>query len=313
MNNLIFYIVLNFSYNTVSVSENGPTLANPAFTSFFGSYESYLSHKDIGVITYFNLSTRLKKFGLGFSSSDKEENRINERKNWLSSSFHFGLPFSLGLNLGVIKIADQTNPLVDFGIWSRYLLNFGLCYYNLLGEEKSVRIGISYLYRAFTGTLEIEENFQNREITPHFLLYFKQSIGNVNINLGAGYHPRRLVSKFKIGYSDFISAEVYLEEEPSFMIRIYFSPPVIVKEVAVVETLMVEKPLLVKKIKKYELTQEKLNYCEVHYRKGIEYYLKNELEKAIEEWNLVINVYPSYKDVARYRDTAKKKLELLKK
>ncbi|MEO0215477.1 MAG: hypothetical protein ABIL70_05055 [candidate division WOR-3 bacterium] len=307
----LLYITLNFSFNAVSTLENAHSSSNPAFTSYLSNYELYLAHKDLGEINYFNFSTRLRKIGIGFSSSTKEDINTIEKKTWISNSFHFNLPVSLGTNCGIIKNSNQIGALFDFGIWVRYFLNIGICYYNLFAEERSLRTGISYPYRAFEATIELQSKFQTREIITHFLLDFKKQLGRVQLGMGFGYHPKRFVSKYEITLNDFINCTLYLEEEPSLILKIYFSPPVIVKEVTVVETLMVEKPLVVKKTKKYELTQEKLNYCEMHYRAGIEYYLKNELKKAIQEWNLVVNVYPEYKDVARYLDTAKKKLALL--
>ena len=45
--------------------------------------------------------------------------------------------------------------------------------------------------------------------------------------------------------------------------------------------------------------------------KGIEFYLADEIQKAIQEWTSVTNVDPSYKDVKRYLENARAKQKML--
>jgi hypothetical protein len=64
-------------------------------------------------------------------------------------------------------------------------------------------------------------------------------------------------------------------------------------------------------VTKQQLTTQQKAYCEEHYMKGIEFYVNDELGKAIQEWNLVTKVDPGYKDVKRYIENARAKKELL--
>jgi len=88
----------------------------------------------------------------------------------------------------------------------------------------------------------------------------------------------------------------------------------VVKEVPVY---IKEKPKESKKVikveeKEKELTEKDFELMEFHYKKGIEYYKKDMLEKAIEEWEKVYEIYPGYKDVKKYLEETKEKLKKLK-
>jgi len=301
------------------------TLSNPAFTLYEGDYQVVIEPKGIGDIAVFNCGARFRTWGMAFSNLRAE----TERKNWLSFAYHFNtIPLSLGANLGINERANENrNLLCDIGLWYRRDLQFGFNYSNLLENNRVLRAGLSYTLNRFTGTLELEDSTSRQKLIPHILLGVAQPVANFIIQLSGGYHSERFVAELSVKFRDFIKWQLLFEEETKLLLEVNFSPPVIVKEVTVLETLLVEQPIVVKKTTTIEkipkgkvkdkktpssLSEKEKKYCETHYLKGIECYLNNELEQAIKEWNAVIKVDPDYKDVKRYLENARAKLKLLK-
>jgi hypothetical protein len=318
---LFAFLIFCYTFNSVSTKVSAYTLSNPAFTAHSGDFEFYLEHKDIGEIEYFNLSAQLRNWGLGFSSGFNEYSSNIEKRNWLSLAHHLNIPLSLGFNLGMNKIWNNTNVLCDIGLWFRHNLSVGIGYCNIFNDDRLVRFGTSYTWRQITGTIELEDSIRNNHLTPHFLIGITQPVGDIKLILEGGYHPERLVGGMGIKFREFIEAVFFYEETVKLMIGVNFSPPVRLREVTIVETLLVEQPIVIKKtiIKKEPkhtkpktLSKKDKSYCENHYLKGIDYYVNNQLEKAIKEWNLVISICPEYKDVKRYLENAREKLKLLK-
>jgi len=305
-------IVTSYSYQTVSTPLSYYTLANPAFTSHLGNYEVYLEPKDIGEITVFNVSGRFRSWGFGLSNYYEQLHADYERKNWVSIACHLKHPLSVGCNLGLSKILDETAAFVDIGAWFRANPGAGFGYFNSPNETHSIRFGASYVWKKFTGILEIEDSLLYDDLVAHFLVSFDQPINDFDLKVSAGYHPKHLVFGMEMGFRDFIKAIVSLEETRKVLVGFNFSPPVVTKEITVVETLMVEKPIIVKTTKTYPMNMKDIKYCEEHYRKGIEYYVNNRIEDAIKEWNLAVKVCPDYKEVQQYLGRAKAKLEMLK-
>lgn len=318
--NLINLFLLSYSFTTVSTPISYYTLSNPAFTSYAGDYQVYIEPKDIGEIVVFNISAKFSYWGFGFSNMSVE----NESKNWGSIAHHFDIiPLSLGINFGINEIYYDRNVLFDLGIWLEDPVSAGFNFGNILNEEKIARFGASYTWKKITGTFEIEDSIQAYEhvFTPHLLIGFQQPAGDFTIRLCGGYHPEKLIAGIGLGFRNFIKVQLLMEEENRVLIEVNFSPPVVVKEIIVSETLLIEKPVIIKKTitktepkyrKPYTLTEKDRKYCENHYLKGIDYYINDELNQAIKEWKLVVKVCPDYKEVHRYLENAREKLKLLK-
>ncbi len=309
---MLLFLIIAHTFNTVSEPIGCLTLSNPAFTGHLGNYEFYLEHSDIGKISFFNLSTQFKGYGLGFSSYFNELEETTEKRNCLSFSRHLNLPLSFGTNIGLIKLNHETDPLLDIGIWFRKRLGFGFSANNLLNRDRIMRIGISYEWKILQTIFEIADSVHSGSKTVHILLGLKQPIGELLIIPRLGYHPGQIVGGFEVQFHDFIDIDLTIEETARLSIGVNFSPPVVIKEVSMVETLTVERPIVIKKTEKYKLSKRKLKYCEQHYLKGIECYLDNRIEEAIEEWKKVKAVYPDYKELRRYMKNAQEKLKLLK-
>jgi len=321
---LSIFFLFAYTFTTASMPVSYYTFSNPAFTAHPGDYQVTIEPKDVGDIAVFNCAARFGHWGFGFSNM----RAAYERKNWGSIAHHLDvIPLSLGFNIGVNK-TYETDVLFDLGAWFRRTLNVGVCFGNTFDDEKILRLGAAYKWKKITGTFELEDSLAHAYIIPHFLLSFDQPIGDFSLKLMGGFHAivhgndvGRFVGGFEIGFREFINVQLFLEEETKFLLEVNFSPPVIVREVSVVETLLVDRPVVVKKTVKKTVPKHKApvgisktdrDYCEKHYLKGIEYYLNNQLEAAIDEWKLVVKRCSDYKDTQRYLENAKEKLKLLK-
>ena len=245
-----------------------------------------------------------------------------ERRNWGSIAYHVkNVPFSIGFNGGVIKIYDQTDPLFDLGAWYHGPVSIGASFSNILVDEKILRGGISYTWRQITATIEVQDSLLSDEIIPHGIISFKPTFGDFTLGLYGAVQPGLLSGAVSVNYRRFIHCMVIYEDTLKVLIGFNFRPPVVTKKVTVVDTLLVDKPVIVEKtvikkepkdVSEKPLSEKDRHYCEKHYLKGIGYYVNDKLEDAIKEWNLVITICPDYKDVKRYIENAREKLKLLK-
>jgi len=315
---LISLFCIAFSLNSVSTPISYQTFSNPAYTAYQGNYQVVIEPKDIGEITVFSASARLLDFGLGFSNM--HENR--ERRNWGSISYHVKkIPLAIGLNGGVIKIHDQIDPLFDLGVWYHGKVLLGASFSNIVNDDKILRGGIAYTWHQLTAALEIQDSLFNKEIIPHGIICFKQPINDFSIGLYGGFRPGQLSGAVSIDFRSFIHGLVLYADTIKVLVGFNFRPPVVTKKITVVDTLMIDKPVIVEKtvIKKepkpapeQPLTEKDRQYCEKHYLTGISHYVNDRLDDAIKEWTLVIKVCPDYKDVKRYIENAREKIKLLK-
>jgi hypothetical protein len=314
---LLILFIIGFSLNSVATPISYYTLSNAAFTAFRGNYQVFIEPKDIGEIAVFNCSARFSDCGLGFSNMDEGI----ERKNWASISYHVRkIPISIGLNAGIIKVYDNTDGLLDLGVWYRNRLSLGITYSNILNRGKILRAGISYTWKQFMAGVELEDSIRNQSLTPYGVIGIIQPVGDFCLKAYAGVSQHNLDVGLGIEFRDFINAMVFFTDTIKVLIGFNFRPPVITKTVTVVDTLIVKQPVIVEKtvIKKEPkptpvklLSKKDKQYCEEHYLKGIENYVNDHLEEAIVEWNLVTKVCSDYKDVKRYLENARAKLELL--
>jgi hypothetical protein len=306
------------SLNSTSTPISYQTFSNAAYTAYRGDFQVIIEPKDIGEITVFSTSARLADLGLGFSNMHEGI----ERRNWGSVAFHLRkIPLAFGFNGGIIKIYDQTDPLFDLGAWYHGPVCLGMSFSNILNDDKLLRGGIAYTWRQITASIEVEDSIRSQEMIPHGIVALKQPVNDFKFCLYGGFRPGQLSGAVAIEFRNFIQAMVLYEDSVRVLIGFNFRPPVIEKEVTIIDTLLVDKPIIVEKtvIKKppqptpeKPLSKEELDYCEKHYLKGIGYYVNDDLEMAIEEWNLVVKVYPKYKDVQRYLGNAEAKRDLLK-
>jgi len=314
---LLILFIIGFSLNSVATPISYYTLSNAAFTAFRGNYQVFIEPKDIGEIAIFNCSARFSDCGLGFSNMDEGI----EQKNWASISYHVRkIPISIGLNAGIIKIYDNTDGLLDLGVWYRNRLSLGITYSNILNRGKILRAGISYTWKQFMAGVELEDSIRNQSLTPYGVIGIIQPVGDFCLKAYAGVSQHNLDVGLGIEFRNFINAMVFFTDTIKVLIGFNFRPPVITKTVTVVDTLIVKHPVIVEKtvIKKEPkptpvklLSKKDKQYCEEHYLKGIENYVNDHLEEAIVEWNLVTKVCFDYKDVKRYLENARAKLELL--
>lgn len=314
---MLILFIIGFSLNSVATPISYYTLSNAAFTAFRGNYQVFIEPKDIGEIAVFNCSALFSDCGLGFSNMDEGI----ERKNWASISYHVRkIPISIGLNAGIIKVYDNTDGLLDLGVWYRNRLSLGITYSNILNRSKILRAGISYTWKQFMAGVELEDSIRNQSLTPYGVIGIIQPVGDFCLKAYAGVSQHNLDVGLGIEFRDFINAMVFFTDTIKVLIGFNFRPPVITKTVTVVDTLIVKQPVIVEKtvIKKEPkptpvkpLSKKDKQYCEEHYLKGIENYVNDHLEEAIVEWNLVTKVCSDYKDVKRYLENAQAKLELL--
>jgi len=314
---LLIFFIIGFSLNSVATPISYYTLSNAAFTAFRGNYQVFIEPKDIGEIAIFNCSARFSDCGLGFSNMDE----AIEQKNWASISYHTRkIPISIGFNAGIIKVYDNTDGLLDLGVWYRNRLSLGITYSNILNRGKILRAGISYTWKQFMAGVELEDSIRNQSLTPYGVIGIIQPVGDFCLKAYAGVSQHNLDAGLGIEFRDFINAMVFFTDTIKVLIGFNFRPPVITKTVTVVDTLLVKQPVIVEKtvIKKEPkptpvkpLSKKDKQYCEEHYLKGIEYYVNDQLKEAINEWNLITKVCADYKDVKRYLENARAKLELL--
>lgn len=314
---MLILFIIGFSLNSVATPISYYTLSNAAFTAFRGNYQVFIEPKDIGEIAIFNCSARFSDCGLGFSNMDEGI----EQKNWASISYHTRkIPISIGLNAGIIKVYDNTDGLLDLGVWYRNRLSLGITYSNILNRDKILRAGISYKWKQLMAGVELEDSIRNQSLTPYGVIGIIQPVGDFCLKAYAGVSQHNLDAGLGIKFRDFINAMVFFTDTIKVLIGFNFRPPVITKTVTVVDTLLVKQPVIVEKtvIKKEPkpppvkpLSKKDKQYCEEHYLKGIEYYVNDQLDKAIAEWKLVVRTSPDYKDVQRYLENAQAKLKLL--
>ena len=315
---MLILFIIGFSLNSVATPVSYYTLSNAAFTAFRGNYQVFIEPKDIGEIAIFNCSARFSDCGLGFSNMDEGI----EQKNWASISYHIRkIPISIGLNAGIIKVYDNTDGLLDLGVWYRNRLSLGITYSNILNRDKILRAGISYKWKQFMAGVELENSIRNRSLTPYGVIGIIQPVGDFCVKAYAGISQHNLEAGLGFEFRDFINAMIFFTDTIKVLIGFNFRPPVVTKTVTVVDTLLVKQPVIVEKtvIKKESkltpvkpLSKKDKQYCERHYLKGIEYYVNDQLKEAINEWNLVTKVCSDYKDVKRYLENARAKLDLLK-
>lgn len=245
-----------------------------------------------------------------------------EQKNWASISYHIRkIPISIGLNAGIIKVYDNTDGLLDLGVWYRNRLSLGITYSNILNRDKILRAGISYKWKQFMAGVELEDSIRNQSLTPYGVIGIIQPVGDFCLKAYAGISQHNLEAGLGIEFRDFINAMIFFTDTIKVLIGFNFRPPVVTKTVTVVDTLLVKQPVIVEKtvIKKEPkptpvkpLSKKDKQYCERHYLKGIEYYVNDQLKEAINEWNLVTKVCSDYKDVKRYLENAREKMKLLR-
>jgi hypothetical protein len=324
------FIILFFSatHTTTSTPISYYTLANPAFTAHYGTFHVFIEPKDIGDISVFSCSGKHEIWGFALSNMRTGDQPWHERRNWASVALHLNsLPLSVGINAGLNKVNEETNILTDFGVWLKKPLHAGFTYSNIFHDDRILRGGVSYTWSYFTGSFEIEDSIRSGALKPHGLVKFSYPIGDFTFAISGGIYPDILSTGLGVEYRRFITAQLFYQDIANdnlkALIGIHFRPPVVVREVAVVETMTVTKPVIVERpVSKThpppppkttpELTAEQQAYCEEHYMKGIEYYVKDRLDAAIKEWILVTNIDPEYKDVKRYLENARAKKDLLK-
>lgn len=321
--NLIPLLILCYSSTTVSQPLSFYTLSNPAFTAQAGNYQVYIEPKGIGDIAVFNCSARWEQWGFGFSNARMGDEAWHEHKNWLGVSYTpKRFPVSLGINCGIREIYDTRDGFFDFGAWLQRPVQIGFAIRNFAVPDVIIRGGITYTWRMFFITLEGERLTRNDSTTGHGIIGLSYPLGDFTALAFGGYHPEQVIGGVGLSYQNFFESKIMFEEDINVFIGISFRPPVVVREVTVVETLLVEgsKPIIIeKRIVKSDspppkaagLTAQQKKYCEVHYLKGIEYYLNNEIKAAIREWTLVTNTSSQYRDVQRYLENARAKLKLL--
>ncbi len=320
---LVSFFLFSYTFTCASDPVSYYAFSNPAFTAHPGDYQVTIEPKDIGDIAVFNCAARFGHWGFGFSNMRSSY----DRRNWGSIAHHLDvIPLSLGFNLGVIR-TYETDVLFDLGAWFRQTLSVGICFSNTFDDEKILRLGASYTWKKLTGAFELEDSLAYAYIIPHFMVSFNQPVGDFSLKLMGGFHSTihdnnigKPVAGLEIGFREFIKAQLFLEENTKLLLEVNFSPPVIIREVSTVETLLVDKPVVVKRTVKKTVPKHKASksisekdktYCEKHYLKGIEYYLNNQLEGAIKEWKLVVKTCPDYKDTQRYLQNAREKVKLL--
>ncbi|MBN2620779.1 hypothetical protein JXB22_06780 [candidate division WOR-3 bacterium] len=316
------------THTTASVPVSYYTLSNPAFTAYYGNFHVFVEPRDVGDISVFSCSGRFNPWGVGVSNIRSGNGYPEERRNWASAAYHFkNFPLSLGINAGIVKIHDQTDALADLGVWLKRPLSVGINFSNIFNDGRILRGGAAYTWKFFILVAEIEDSLRSGALVPHGLLQFTYPVQNFTLTLSGGFYSGTVSGGIGIEYRRFITAQFFYEDIPDHNIKaligIHFRPPVVVREIAVVETMTIKQPVIVEKtvIKKepapppgtpQELTAEQQAYCETHYMKGIEFYVNNQIDAAIREWNLVTNVDPDYKDVKRNLENAQAKKALLK-
>jgi|GEM_PF-2416633 len=327
---ITFFLLLLVSttYTSSSLPLSYHTLSNPAFTAYYGRFHVFIEPRDVGDISVFSISGKFNCWALGFSNIRFGDEPWNERRNWASIAHHFTkLPLSAGINAGIYKVFDETSVLTDLGLWLKRPVSAGVIFTNIFNDDRIVRGGVSYSWQYLTATIEIEDSLRTGTLVPHGMVTFSYPFKDFSFYLTGGFCPNIISGGIGIEYRRFISAQLLYEDVDQnslkALIGIHFRPPVVFRQIAVVETVAVKEPVIIEKtvIKQdpprqprtsHDLTSQQIVYCEEHYMKGIEFYVNDQLDEAIREWTLVTKVDPGYKDVKRYLENAKAKKELLK-
>lgn len=323
----LILLILHYTSITASQPLSFYTLANPAFTAQAGNYQVYIEPRGIGDIAVFNCSARLDQWGFGFSNARVGDGVWHEHKNWLGVSYtHQRFPVSLGVNCGIREIDQLRDGYFDFGLFIRRPVKLGFTIRNFAVSDIIMRGGLTYDWNIFFVTLEGErfrQRFSSRDsITGHGIVGLSYPLGDFGALIYGGYHPEQVIGGIGLSYRNFFESKVIFEEDIKVFVGISFRPPVVVREVTMVETLIVEgsKPIIIEKRivksdspppKSTKLTESQKKYCETHYLKGIEHYLADDIKAAIREWTMVADVAPQYRDVQRYIENARAKLRLL--
>jgi hypothetical protein len=327
----LYLFLFGFSSTAVSTPISSYTFSNPAFTGLFGDYELYVEQRDIGEITFFNFSSNIQNWAFGFSNAYHETEQVIDKRSWMSLSRHFDVPFSIGVNGGVHQRWSETNLYFDIGAAIHYLIDLGITYNNMFDEEELPRIlraGASLRWRQFTGTIEIEDSIRQEQLIPHLIVAMDVPIEEFCIRLYAGYRHAQgadlenlVFGAAEISYRNMIRGAFIYDDYAKLTMGFNIKPRVQVHRVQYVDTLIVEKPVIIEKpVYREPKTEEKeppaltakdKKYCEEHYLQGINHFVKDQLPEAIAEWERVVKVCPKYKEVQRYLENARAKLELL--
>ena len=229
---------------------------------------------------------------------------------------------AIGMNIGTAQIYQQSHFLADFGLWFDYLLCFGICYRDVFQDERLLRAGATYTFKSVNLMYEIEYGGYDQQTDHNLGIGYIQYFKDLKLNACLGYDLHDLAFTMGLAYKQFELGFLLSDSlKVNIMVSIFLEPPVREKIVVFQETLevFVQKPTIKKKSPdKKVTTEEQLTAseklaCEQHYLKGVEYFINNQLDEAITEWNLVVKICPTYKDVKRYLDNAHAKKEILKK
>ncbi len=296
-------------------------LSNPAFSSFSGTYEAHITANENFIFDYLSAGAQINRLGISFATYRYDR----YSQSWAGIRYRFDFPLAIGMNLGTSQIYQDSDIITDFGLWFNYWLHFGISYRNILQDERLLRAGATFTRRKISMMCEIESGGDQQRTDINLGLGYLHHLGEIDINGVAGYNLHNFAFTLGFTYRQFkvgmLLSDVFSDTfRINMMVSIFLEPPVKEKIIVFQETLevYVHKPTSLKKpiTTKKPLTVDQLStserlYCEQHYLKGIEYYLANDLKKAIEEWNLVRAKCPEYKEVQRYLANATEKIKQL--
>ncbi len=242
------------------------------------------------------------------------------------------LPLYLGAKIGygqkkILRMAYGAvfKPVeyLSMGLGSMFSYSFELeeYFYNF-------QSGISAGTESVRGIFEVswEQVFKNKGMhfgffaPAPFLDSFRFFSGavfkNDKIKFSTGCRYSFSIFDFYVSYGeDRLFAGITVNYKKRIEIKEVVKKVEVVKEVPVYiekKPRVKKKEVVEEKTEKKVLTEEEIEMLELHYKKGIEYYKKDMLEKAIEEWEKIFQINPDYKDVKKYLEETKKKLEKLK-
>ncbi|OGC41444.1 hypothetical protein A2Y85_05830 [candidate division WOR-3 bacterium RBG_13_43_14] len=315
---MIILLFFTHIFHTASQPLFESGLSNPAFSSYSGTYEAHITANENFIFDYLSAGAQIKNAGISFATY--RDNYYSQ--SWAGISYRFPFPLAMGVNLGTAQVYQQSHFLTDLGLWFNYGLLFGISYRDILHDERLLRAGATYKKNRINIMCEIENGGEEHNTSLNIGIGYLYCFSDLEISAFGGYNfhnPAFTIGltyyQFKLGFLLSDSFEVNL------MVSIFLEPPVREKIIVFQETLevFVQKPTSTKKplAKKIgttaQLTPNERLSCEQHYLKGIEYYINNLLDEAINEWNIVVKISPTYKDVKRYLENANAKKELLKK
>jgi hypothetical protein len=205
-------------------------------------------------------------------------------------------------------------------------LALGLVGYDLSNhDQRALRGGISYFYRALRITAEVEDSMRNHTIIPYAGVGARLARADLAAEAGVGFERKYLAAGFCFSVYNFGLGLVYRpcpEPDVRFFLSLVFKERlierIVVKEKVVerIKEITVEKPIYIDRImekapeKKYtKLTLKQKRYCETHYQLGIKFYTEGKLKEAIAEWERVYAVSPDYENVATNLVNTREKLK----